>query len=91
MVGYICSQTWDVFAFHKIKQISGTKKKWIRNNVSTMTSQMIDTAIFITIAFAGTVPSILTMIISQYVIKLIYAILDTPFFYLLTRKRKEDN
>ena len=84
LVAYYCSQSWDVWIFHKIRSMS-TKHKWIRNNVSTMTSQMIDTAIFITIAFIGVVPNIWTMIISQYVIKVIYAALDTIPFYLLTK------
>ena len=90
MVAYVCSQTWDVFIFHKIKDKS-EKNKWIRNNASTMSSQIIDTAIFITIAFWGTVPSIGAMILSQYFIKVCYAALDTPFFYLLTRKRETDD
>lgn len=84
LVAYYCSQSWDVWIFHKIRDIS-TKHKWIRNNVSTMTSQMIDTAIFITIAFIGVVPNIWTMIISQYIIKVVYAALDTIPFYLLTK------
>lgn len=53
-----------------------------------MTSQVIDTAIFITIAFYGVVPNIIVMIFSQYLIKFVYALLDTPFFYLLTKKVK---
>lgn len=87
LVAYLCSQTWDVFVFHKLKEKCGDKHKWIRNNASTMTSQIIDTAIFITIAFYGSVPSIITMILSQYIIKVVYAALDTPFFYLMTRKK----
>ena len=86
MVGYLVAQCNDVFIFHKLKEKSNGKHKWLRNNVSTMFSQMIDTAIFITIAFIGTVPNILTMILSQYVVKATYALLDTPFFYLLTRE-----
>lgn len=85
LVSYICSQSWDVFIFHKLKVKNEGRCKWLRNNISTMTSQIIDTAIFITIAFYGTVPSILTMIISQYSIKCLYALLDTPFFYFFTR------
>lgn len=84
LVAYYCSQSWDVWIFHKIREKS-TANKWIRNNVSTMTSQIIDTAIFITIAFIGTVPNIWVMIISQYGIKCIYALLDTIPFYLLTK------
>lgn len=84
LVAYLCSQSWDVWVFHKIREKS-TKHKWIRNNVSTMTSQIIDTAIFITIAFIGVVPNIWTMILSQYLIKVIYAALDTIPFYMLTK------
>ena len=94
MVGYLCSQKWDVFIFHKIRDKYVNKKgstkggKWIWNNVSTMTSQILDTAIFITIAFWGVVPNILTMILSQYFIKFIFALLDTPFFYLFTKESR---
>ncbi len=97
IVGYLCSQSWDVWVFHKIrnayvKKHGSTKGgKWIWNNASTMTSQIIDTAIFITIAFYGTVPSVLTMIVSQYVIKWIFALCDTPFFYLLTKNSEKNS
>ena len=84
LVAYYCSQSWDVWVFHKIRE-KGTSNKWLRNNLSTMTSQIIDTAIFITIAFIGTVPNIWVMIGSQYLIKCIYALLDTIPFYYLTR------
>lgn len=93
LVAYMVAQFNDVFIFHKLKEKTQGKHKWLRNNLSTMTSQLIDTAIFITIAFIGTVPNIWVMICSQYLIKFIYALLDTPFFYLLTResKSKYDN
>lgn len=97
MIGYLVSQSWDVWIFHKvrdayIKKHGSTKGgRWIWNNASTMTSQIIDTAIFITIAFIGTVPNIWAMILSQYLVKFVYALLDTPLFYLLTRKRSEMN
>ena len=92
MIGYLVSQSWDVWIFHKIRDAyiakHGSTKggRWIWNNASTMTSQIIDTAIFITIAFSGIVPNIWTMILSQYLVKFVYALLDTPFFYLLTKK-----
>ena len=85
MIAYLISQWNDVFIFHKLKEKYNGKHKWLRNNASTLVSQLLDTAIFITFAFAGTVPNIITMILSQYVIKAVYALLDTPFFYFLTR------
>ena len=68
-----------------------TGRKWLRNNLSTMTSQILDTAIFITIAFVGTVPNIWVMIFSQYGIKCVYALLDTIPFYLLTKGSEIEN
>lgn len=85
MTAYLVSQTWDVWLFHKLKEQTEGKKKWLRNNLSTMTSQLLDTVIFISIAFYGSVPNLWVMIVSQYVLKLILALLDTPIFYLCTR------
>ena len=90
MVAYLCSQSWDVWIFHKIRE-RGTKNKWVRNNLSTMSSQIIDTAIFITIAFIGKVPNIWVMIVSQYAIKCVYAALDTIPFYLMTKDSEKQN
>lgn len=64
-----------------------------------MTSQIIDTVIFIGIAFGigsgwifepTMIASLLGMMLGQYLCKLILAALDTPFFYLLTRSKDED-
>lgn len=94
MTAYFISQKLDVYIFHGIrdKYIAkhGSTKggRWIWNNVGTMTSQLVDTIIFITIAFAGTVPDLKVMIISQYVFKVGLALLDTPFFYLFTSRRE---
>ena len=87
LCAYIFSQYCDVKLFHGLKR-KFYKQKWLRNNVSTMTSQFIDTAIFITIAFYGNVPDLFIMIVSQYVIKCIMALLDTPFFYFFTKTKK---
>ena len=86
LIAYTISQANDVYLFNRLRKTTKNNHKWIRNNVSTMTSQIIDTAIFITIAFYGQVPNLLWMIISQYLIKFILALLDTPFFYYFTRK-----
>lgn len=88
LVAYLVSQFNDVMIFHKLKEKTNGEKKWLRNNISTLSSQIIDTAIFITIAFYGQVPNILIMILSQYIVKAIIALLDTPFFYLLTNEKR---
>lgn len=86
---YLVAQANDVFIFHKLKEITGQKHKWIRNNVSTICSQFIDTAIFITIAFYGRVPNLFVVIYSQFLVKVVLALLDTPFFYFFTKTEKE--
>lgn len=85
LVAYIVSLNLDVTIFDKFKQRHGDKKLWIRNNVSTMVSQLVDTSIFIFIAFYGVMPLgvLIGMIFSQYIFKFIIAILDTPIVYLL--------
>jgi len=89
MIAYYLSQTWDVWFFSKLKDRTNGRHKWLRNNASTMTSQLLDTVIFITIAFIGT-PGVELgiMVFSQYVLKLLIAAVDTPIFYLLTRNMK---
>jgi len=88
LTAYTISQAHDVISFNFWRNKTKGKHKWLRNNASTLVSQIIDTAIFITIAFWGLVPNLLWMIISQYIVKAIIALLDTPFFYLLTRNNK---
>ena len=80
MVAYLLSQHHDIFAFHFWKNRTGGKYLWLRNTASTAVSQAIDTAVFITIAFYG-VMDIVPLLIGQYVIKLIIAVVDTPFIY----------
>ena len=91
MIAYLISQHHDIFAFHFWRQKTKGRFLWLRNNASTMVSQALDTGLFITIAFWGTVPTeVLTeMLLTQYVIKLIIAAGDTPFCYLLVALLKK--
>lgn len=104
LIAYYCSQSWDVYIFHKIREKYIAKHgdvaggRWIWNNASTMTSQLIDTALFIVISFgvgfgwlfnAGMHGALINMLIGQYVLKVILAALDTPLFYFFTRKIRE--
>ncbi|ALX50229.1 queuosine precursor transporter [Lentibacillus amyloliquefaciens] len=87
LVSYIVSQNLDVSIFHRLKARDGVSKLWLRNNLSTMTSQLADTVIFITVAFWGIVPFsvLLGMLVSQYLFKVAVALIDTPIVYLLVR------
>ncbi len=82
LTAYVFSQNWDVNLFHYIKKRTGDKHLWLRNLTSTLSSQAIDTVLFITIAYFGQLP-IIPLITGQYVVKLIIAALDTPFIYTI--------
>lgn len=87
LVSFIISQNLDVAVFHKLKKRHGEKKLWMRNNASTMISQLVDTTVFITIAFYGTMPlsALSGLILTQYSFKFAAAVFDTPFVYLLVK------
>ena len=85
MVAYLISQNNDVILFHVLKRVTKDKHLWLRNNGSTIVSQALDSTVFVSIAFAGTVPGgvLWELIYVQYVIKLGIAALDTPLVYAL--------
>lgn len=87
LISYFISQNLDVSIFHKLKNKHGNSRLWLRNNASTMASQLVDTSLFITIAFYGTMPTsvLLGMILTQYIFKWIVAVADTPIVYLLVK------
>lgn len=99
LIAYICSQSIDVVLYHFLWKKSGASKKflWLRNNGSTMISQAVDTTIFVTIAFLGTVPMEIfwSILFTTYLFKVVVALCDTPFMYLARiiqpfNKGKED-
>ena len=81
MAAYICSQYLDITIFSRLKMATNGKHLWLRNNVSTFSSQLIDSAVFVTIAFYGVFP-ISEMIIGQWIVKMLIAAIDTPIVYL---------
>ena len=84
IAAYLVSQHHDVWAFWKLREITGGRWLWLRNNASTTASQLIDTTVFTTIAFYGIVPSgiLINMIVSTWMFKALIALLDTPAVYL---------
>jgi uncharacterized integral membrane protein (TIGR00697 family) len=95
LLAYLVSQNWDVFTFARIRQYTGRRHLWLRNLGSTLSSQFIDTVVFITVAFlvaptlfgiGQALPTdvIVGLIAGQYLVKLAIAVIDTPFVYLIT-------
>ncbi len=89
---YLVSQLHDVWAFNFWKKVTSGKHLWLRNCFSTATSQLMDSAVFISVAFGGTValPALVTMIFSQYLVKLLFVLIDTPFCYLTVSWAKKE-
>jgi len=81
-LAYLVSQPLDVFIFHKIRKATGERHFWLRKNASTLISQLVDSAIFMTIAFYGNFP-LLPAILGQFLVKSVLVILETPFSYLI--------
>lgn len=80
--GFCSSQLHDIWAFHFWKEKTNGKYLWVRNNASTMVSQLIDTTVFYTIAFFGVFP-IFKLIVFTYIVKLVIAAVDTPVVYFV--------
>ncbi len=85
LVAYAISQQHDVWSFHFWKnRLPQTKFLWVRNNFSTLASQVIDTLIFTTIAFAGVFKADIfwSIVITTFLLKALVTLMDTPFIYL---------
>ena len=81
---YLVSQFHDVWAFQFWRNVTGGKHLWLRNNLSTIVSQAMDSVVFIGLAFYGVVPLTVlwSMIIGQWLVKWLIAVLETPLCYL---------
>lgn len=95
LIVYVVSQIFDVWLYHKwwafTEKKSGDKRKflWLRNNGSTLVSQLINSLLFTVLAFAGTYDFVTLMSIfgSGYVIFIFTSLLDTPILYLARRHK----
>ena len=83
MIAYLFAQFVDVRIFHFWKKLTKGKHLWLRNNGSTIASQLVDTTLVICILFVGVwnADQILSAIIDGWVFKMLMAILDTPIIY----------
>ena len=93
MVAYLMAQFVDVQLFHFWKTLTQGKYLWLRNNGSTLLSQLVDTAAVVLIAhfLAGVLPvvadqplwpQLIAFIGYGYAFKFVAALLDTGPFYL---------
>ena len=83
MVAYLFAQFIDVRIFHFWKKLTNGKHLWLRNNGSTVASQLVDTTLVICILFAGVweTDQILSAIRDGWLFKMLMALIDTPIIY----------
>ena len=91
MAAYLLAQFLDVRLYHFWRRLTNGKHLWLRNNGSTMLSQLVDTVAVVTILFYGvwTREQIAAVIASGYAYKLLVALLDTPLMYLASRRLRD--
>ncbi|QDU33149.1 hypothetical protein KS4_11940 [Poriferisphaera corsica] len=94
MIAYLAAQLCDVWLFHFWKNLTKGKHLWLRNNGSTLISQIVDTVAVILITYYFTEPSLpipdgtsvwfqllVGYIAAGYVFKMVAALVDTPIIY----------
>ena len=90
MIAYLIAQSVDVKLFHFWKNLTKGKHLWLRNNLSTVVSQLADTTAIMTILYLAnnlgtsiqSIGDLVGLIFASYIIKVFVALFDTPLFYI---------
>ena len=89
MIAFIVSQYFDVWFYNFLKKYTKNKNLWLRNNLSTVASSLIDNSVFSLLAWIVLNPNpetfynvIMIYIFGTYLLRIFIAFLDTPFLYL---------
>lgn len=84
LTAFLVGQLVDVFAFQRLRKVTGSKMLWLRATGSTLVSQLVDSFVVLFIAFYGkyAVTNIVAIGITNYIYKFLVAIILTPVIYL---------
>ena len=89
MIAYLVSQYFDVWIYSTIKNLTTNKFLWLRNNLSTILSSLVDNTVFSILAWIILNPNpetfynvIMIYILGTYILRIVIALIDTPFMYL---------
>lgn len=98
LIAFASAEFLDVLVFSKIRERLGRQRLWLRNNLSNISAQLLDTILFITLAFysfdkplAANVIFLWSLIIPYWLLKCSLSIMETPFVYLGVRWLKGAN
>ena len=89
MIAYLVSQYFDVWVYSTIKNLTTNRFLWLRNNLSTILSSLLDNTVFSILAWIILNPNpetfynvIMIYILGTYILRIVIALIDTPFMYL---------
>lgn len=89
MFAYLVAQSVDVRLYHFWKKLTAGKYLWLRNNGSTMVSQLVDSTAILSILYmtsnlgenVSSVGALIILILNSYIFKFFFALFDTPILY----------
>jgi hypothetical protein len=93
LLAYVASQLHDVWAYALLRRLLPSRGMlWVRNNGSTIVSQLIDSAVFTVLAFWGVFEGAVfrQIFVTTYVLKFVVAVADTPFLYVARRWKERE-
>lgn len=88
IIAFAIAQATDILVFTKIRQSLGKKSLWFRNNISNFIGQLLDTSIFISLAFfsfskpfSDNISFLVGLIIPYWLLKCVMSVVETPLVY----------
>jgi uncharacterized integral membrane protein (TIGR00697 family) len=97
LVAFTLAEFLDIFVYVKIRERFGKKALWLRNNASNFISQLLDTTVFMVVAFYAFNTSfsenlvfLLSLILPYWLLKCFISVIETPFVYLGVTWLKKD-
>lgn len=88
LTAFALAEFLDVFIFVRVRELLGKKALWLRNNVSNFASQLVDTTVFMFLAFyafnkpfSDNLSFLLSLIVPYYLLKCLMSIIETPLVY----------
>src|SRR3989338_6988189 len=97
LIAFAFAEFLDIYIFAKIRESLGKSKLWLRNNVSNISAQFIDTVIFMSLAFYGfdktplsNVTFLVSLILPYWLLKSSMSIIETPFVYIGVKWLRKD-
>ncbi len=97
LIAFAASELLDVMIFSKLRERLGKSALWLRNNASNFVSQLVDSTIFIVVAFyafndsfSSNTSFLVSIILPYWLIRCALSVLETPLVYLGVWWLKDD-